>query len=206
MNIFITQLTENPRYFFLVTLAVIPSICLHEYFHAQVALWCGDDTAARNGHLTLNPLKQMGWISLIMFFFIGIAWGQVPVDPRRLTRKQDALVSFAGPFMNLVLAAGAWIACIFLPRFVEAGVVPELLFLYIFVLGMYNIVLFVINMLPIPGLDGWNVLNLFFNFRSVKSEFVKGSMLFLMLGVLVLFDYIFSAAEWVMCFAMSLGV
>ena len=154
MNIFITQLAENPRYFFLVTLAVIPSICLHEYFHAQVALWCGDDTAARNGHLTLNPLKQMGWISLIMFFFIGIAWGQVPVDPRRLTRKQDALVSFAGPFMNLVLAAGAWIACIFLPRFAEAGVVPELLFLYIFVLGMYNIVLFVINMLPIPGLDG----------------------------------------------------
>ena len=143
MNIFITQLAENPRYFFLVTLAVIPSICLHEYFHAQVALWCGDDTAARNGHLTLNPLKQMGWISLIMFFFIGIAWGQVPVDPRRLTRKQDALVSFAGPFMNLVLAAGAWIACIFLPRFVETGVVPELLFLYIFVLGMYNIVLFV---------------------------------------------------------------
>ena len=106
--------------------------------------------------------------------------------------------------MNLVLAAGAWIACIFLPRFVEAGVIPELLFLYIFVLGMYNIVLFVINMLPIPGLDGWNVLNLFFNFGSVKSEFVKGAMLFLMLGVLVLFNYIFYAAEWIMSFAVKL--
>ena len=88
----------------------------------------------------------------------------------------------------------------------DAGVIPELLFLYVFVLGMYNIVLFVINMLPIPGLDGWSVLNLFFNFGSVKSEFVKGSMLFLMLGVLVLFNYIFSAAEWVMIFAVSLGV
>ena len=47
MNIFITQLAENPRNFFLVTLAVIPSICLHEYFHAQVAL--GAATTRRRG-------------------------------------------------------------------------------------------------------------------------------------------------------------
>ena len=79
-----------------MTLAVIPSICLHEYFHAQVAFWCGDDTAAHYGHLTLNPLRQMGWISLVMFFILGIAWGMVPVDRRRLSKGQAALVSFSG--------------------------------------------------------------------------------------------------------------
>ncbi len=197
-NIFITSLFSNPEYFWLVTLSVIPSICLHEYFHAQVAFWCGDDTAAHYGHLTLNPLRQMGWISLIMFFVIGIAWGMVPVDRRRLSKKQAALVSFAGPSMNLLLAVLSWSACIFLPGLVNAGRIPQLLYVYIFFLGMYNIVLFVINMLPIPGLDGWGILSEFFQFRAVGSEFVKGAMLFLMLAIILSFDYVFAAAQWIM--------
>ena len=85
-DIFITSLFSDPEYFWCVTLAVIPSICLHEYFHAQVAFWCGDDTAAHYGHLTLNPLRQMGWISLVMFFILGIAWGMVQRDRRRWFR------------------------------------------------------------------------------------------------------------------------
>ena len=85
-------------------LVVVFSVCLHEYAHARAALWQGDATAAEQGHLTLNPLKQMGPMSLIMLLIIGIAWGAVPVNPGRMRhRYSDALVSFAGPATNLAL-------------------------------------------------------------------------------------------------------
>ena len=83
---------------------VIFSICCHEYAHAQIALWQGDSTAYENGHLTLNPFKQMGVISIITLLIIGISWGAVPVNPNRMKHKySEALVAFAGPFTNLFL-------------------------------------------------------------------------------------------------------
>ena len=151
LNFFITTLSTNPTLFLLVVLSVIPSICLHEYFHAQTALWMGDDTAARQGHLTLNPLRQMGWLSLVMFLLIGIAWGMVPVDRSKLTRKGAILTTFAGPLTNLVLfflSAAALCLMILLDR--NGIVFPELLGLYFQILGLYNLVLFILNMLPIP--------------------------------------------------------
>ena len=83
---------------------VMFSICLHEAAHAYVAMKQGDPTAANHGHLSLNPIKQMGTFSIIMLLLIGIAWGAVPVDPRRMRHKySEALVSFAGPAANLLL-------------------------------------------------------------------------------------------------------
>ena len=63
-DIFIQRLFDDPRSFFMLTFIVVFSVCLHEYSHAQVALWMGDSTAADRGHLTLNPLKQMGWFCI----------------------------------------------------------------------------------------------------------------------------------------------
>ncbi|MCK5845103.1 MAG: site-2 protease family protein, partial [Victivallales bacterium] len=89
-------------------LIIVFSICCHEYMHARTALWQGDDTAARTGHLTLNPLKQMGLISIFMLFMFGIAFGQVPVNPNKMRKPWgEALVSFAGPFANIALFASA---------------------------------------------------------------------------------------------------
>ena len=84
---FIARLIENPRVYAPLALIVIFSICAHELMHAWTALKQGDDTAARLGHLTLNPLKQMGVVSLVMFAFVGVAWGAVPVDPSRMRRR-----------------------------------------------------------------------------------------------------------------------
>ena len=83
MTLFVQYLSSDPLYFFSWTLAVIFSVCFHEYWHAATALKLGDDTAARAGHLSFNPMVQMGPASLIMLLLIGIAWGSVPVDPRR---------------------------------------------------------------------------------------------------------------------------
>ena len=206
MNIFVQTLFTNPFYFWLVTLCVIPSICLHEYSHAQTALWMGDDTAAKNGHLTLNPLRQMGWISLIMFLVIGIAWGAVPVNRNNLTRRGAVLVSLSGPLMNMILAIlGSVLLLILLLLHAHGIPVNSLLAKYFYYLGTFNLVLFLFNMLPVPGLDGWGVIAEFIPFRKVHSEWIKGCMLFLMLLLITCFHYIFMAADWIMHWVPALA-
>src|SRR5262249_8984123 len=87
---------------------VIGSIVLHELAHGWAALWCGDRTPIETGHMTWNPLVHMGQMSLLMFALVGIAWGQMPVDPSRFRgRYDDAKVALAGPLMNLALAITA---------------------------------------------------------------------------------------------------
>jgi len=155
---FIELAAKEPFFYFSWMLIITFSICVHEFAHAQVALWKGDDTAARYGHLSLNPLVQMGWTSLVMLALIGIAWGAVPVDVRRLrTTAAAAMVSFAGPAANLLLCA----------LFGAIGAVTEFLgqdetvTRFLMMASMANAVLFLFNMLPIPMFDGWTVLSLF---------------------------------------------
>src|SRR5262249_34345086 len=85
---------------------MIVSITLHELSHGWVATWQGDDTPRLSGHLTINPVVHMGWMSLVFFALTGMAWGQMPVNPNRFRwgKRGDFLVSLAGPAMNLVLA------------------------------------------------------------------------------------------------------
>ena len=162
MNFFISTLAQDPFYFFSWVGVVAFSICFHEYSHASMALKRGDDTAAREGRLTLNPMIQMGPISLVMLLLLGIAWGSVPVNPARLrTRADAAVVSFAGPAANLLLslvfggvAAGLSMLMGNSPstnlvvRFCDCGCVA-------------NGVLFLFNMLPVPMFDGWSIFSLF---------------------------------------------
>ncbi len=104
MRLFIFYMSESPAYYFSWVFSVMFSICVHEYAHAAMALHHGDDTASQRGHLTLNPLVQMGIRSLILLFVIGIAWGSVPVNLAKLrTRRSAAAVAFAGPLANLFL-------------------------------------------------------------------------------------------------------
>lgn len=179
----------------MVTLAVIPAICLHEYFHAQVALWCGDPTAAMRGHLTLNPLKQMGWMSIVMFLFIGIAWGGVPVNPYNLTKRGRVLTALAGPLMNFILFLLAILTYPLLAIYTQA---PPMLISYVFVIGVYNLILFIFNLLPVPGLDGWNILIQFVNLKKTTSEVFKGAMVLMIFGMLMLYPYITKFAGHVM--------
>ena len=193
--IFISTLFSDPVLFTMIALAVIPAICLHEYFHAQVALWCGDPTAAMQGHLTLNPLKQMGLLSVIMFLMIGIAWGGVPVNPLNLTKRGRVLTALAGPLINFILFL---LAILTYPLLVIYTNVPTLLVSYIFTVGVYNLILCIFNLLPVPGLDGWNILSQFVKIQKTSSEIFKGAMVLLIFGMLMLFPYIAKFAGQVM--------
>ncbi len=140
---------------------VILSITLHELAHGWVAVWQGDDTPRVTGHLSASPFVHMGHVSLIVFLIAGIAWGQMPVDPRnfRWRRWGDAVVAFAGPAMNLALAflaltgAAIWIA--YIPA---EDPLDEKVVIFLTTGGWLNVILCGFNLLPVPPLDGSRIL------------------------------------------------
>ncbi len=141
---------------------VLLAITLHELAHGWAALWQGDDTPRRMRRMTLNPVVHMGPWSLLIFAVIGIAWGVMPTDPSRYRwgRKGRLFVAAAGPAMNLVLAFISLTALAFWQRFATGG--SDLyanVDTFLWTGGLLNIVLAMFNMLPVPPLDGSQVLS-----------------------------------------------
>ncbi|MFA7256349.1 MAG: site-2 protease family protein [Kiritimatiellales bacterium] len=154
---FIQQALTDPTLYFSWIVFVIFSICCHEYAHAYTALRFGDDTAARNGHLTLNPLVQMGMQSMIILALFGLAWGAVPVSDGRVRGAfRRALIAFAGPLMNLILCLIFSLLTVVAEAFGAKSAVS-----FLFIGGAVNGMLFVFNILPVPVLDGFAVLSAF---------------------------------------------
>ena len=194
--LYITRFAEDWRFYSALSLGVIFSICVHEFCHAYAALKQGDPTAADRGHLTLNPLKQMGWWSLIMFAMVGIAWGCVPVDPSRMRRKwSHAWVAAAGPLANLglfVLFCGGAAAV-----FAASGDANAFAINILLHISVMNMVLFMLNLLPAPGLDGWTVLTYFFpRLNRTDSEWINGSSLVILLLVFAGIRYLVIAGSF----------
>lgn len=142
-------------------LALVLSISFHEFAHAWLANELGDTTARNQGRLTLNPLVHFDPLGALMIVFMaiagwGIGWGKpVPVNPYNLRvnpRIGMGLTSAAGPFSNLVLAA---LFAIPLRLGLE---LPTLLAVFFYVVVVVNIGLALFNLIPLPPLDGFGVL------------------------------------------------
>ena len=165
-RMFIQSLQTNPPFFFAVVITVVVSITIHELAHGVTAVWCGDRTPIEEGHMTLNPAVHMGAFSIIALLLTGIAWGLMPINPLRMRgRYSEALVAFAGPLSNVLLALlsltalGLWYRYgeEVLPRGTPAGNLQFLLWVF----GYINVSLAFFNMIPIPPLDGWRILENF---------------------------------------------
>jgi Zn-dependent protease len=150
-------------------LVLVLSLTVHEAAHAWSAYRLGDPTARMLGRLSLNPAVHVDMVGTVLFPLIALAtnlpligWAKpVPVDMRhfRAPRRDFALVALAGPVSNLLLAAGASMLFVPLERLAERGAaVPELLVTTLLLAVIVNVLLAVFNMLPIPPLDGGNVL------------------------------------------------
>jgi Zn-dependent protease len=145
---------------------VIFSIVLHELSHGWAAIANGDNTPRELGHMTMNPVVHMGWMSLVFFAIAGFAWGQMPTMPQRYRheRRGRVLVALAGPAMNVLLAlisltaAGAWVAAVRTGKISPADHTAANVTEFLFIGGFINLVLGAFNMLPVPPLDGSEVL------------------------------------------------
>lgn len=175
MDLFIAELFNNPVHYASVVAAFAGSICVHEYSHAKVATGLGDPTAKEAGFLTVNPLKVMGWMSIAALLLFGFSWGAVPVmrnDPNRLRRSA---VSLAGPLSNLALLGLAALAV----KGVVAWTLPLPLWMGMFLEAVLyaNAILFLLNIVPVPGLDGWGAVEPFLPSALVPGEQAKGAIL-----------------------------
>lgn len=140
-----------------VTLVI--SLSVHEFSHAAAAYALGDETAKRYGRLTLNPLAHLDPFGALMVMLVGFGWAKpVPVSAHVVNRKTPfglALVSFAGPASNFLLALIA--ALIYRIPALSLGWFEYALVNFVVI----NLSLGVFNLLPIAPLDGEKIVERF---------------------------------------------
>jgi Zn-dependent protease len=170
-----------------VAITLIIAFSVHEFSHAFTAWKFGDDTAKNQGRLTLNPMSHLDPIGTILIFIAGFGWAR-PVPVNRFFFKKPRLagisVSFAGPLSNLILVCIGYIIWYGLVATGVSASLPSAVpdFLNIFI-GL-NAVLFIFNLLPLPPLDGYRIVEdlMPIDVRAKMTQFEQyGTLIFLIL-------------------------
>jgi len=139
--------------FALLLIALVVSLSFHEFGHALVAKWHGDDTAKRAGRLTVNPLAHIDPVGLLMVVLVGFGYAKpVPTDPRNFrSATSDLWIAAAGPAMNLLLALCTWNFYLALRANGWENAGAETFFT---LLAQINLLLMVFNLIRLGRLDG----------------------------------------------------
>lgn len=173
MLIFGSGLLDNPPALFAflaaISVALVVGLSFHECCHAWMANELGDDTAARQGRLTLNPIVHIDPLGALMMFAIGFGFARpTPVNPYRLRtgpKIGNALVAVAGPLSNFAIAIlcaiplrMGWIDGVANVEAIRDASGEEILGLFIFFILYINVLLGIFNLIPIHPLDGFKVV------------------------------------------------
>ncbi|OSP40667.1 hypothetical protein B7767_25070 [Streptomyces sp. 13-12-16] len=181
-----TGFAEQPgvAVFLFVTAAWIVSLCLHEYAHARTALHSGDISVGAKGYLTLNPMKYthalLSIVLPVVFVVmggIGLPGGAVFIERGWIRgRWRHSLISAAGPLTNVLFAvvctAPFWLGAL-------DGVPADFRFALAF-LALLQVTAAILNFLPVPGLDGYGVIEpwLSYGIRRQVEPFAPFGLLF----------------------------
>lgn len=179
-------------YIAIVIGVILVSMTFHEVMHGFMAYWLGDDTAKRQGRLTLNPLKHIDpFMTLALPVVLAIIGAPifggakpVPFNPDRLKYDEwgAAMVAAAGPLTNLL------ISFVVFGLYVVLGTPDGLLGLILTTTVMVNLGFFIFNMIPFPPLDGSRVI------YALAPEFVRRGMEAIeRYGIIIVFALIFFA-------------
>jgi Zn-dependent protease len=159
------------------------SLTVHEYAHGWMAYRYGDDTAKRMGRLTLNPLAHISLFGTIILPLIAhFGWAKpVPVNFSILTKRQLFKVAAAGPLANILLAV--ILTGVFHLLHLQA---MSLLGTFLLLAILFNLVLAVFNLLPIPPLDGSRMVAA----RLKSPEAIRAYNRFARYGIFVLIGFL----------------
>lgn len=173
---------------------IIPAILLaftfHEYAHAITADRLGDKTPRFQGRLTLNPISHIDPIGFIMILVFGFGWAKpVQTNPSAFKNyyKDDLKVSLAGPLANIGLA---FIFSIMLGVYSKFGLestqLGSIIYIIIYYTAYLNCMLFFLNLIPIPGFDGFHILRDLFPkaFYKLSDSIYRYEFLLFMLLIL----------------------
>lgn len=156
------DLIEVALAFFSTLVVIFVVFPIHECAHALMAKVLGDDTAEREGRLTLNPFAHIDFMGALAMCLCNIGWAKpTPVDIRRCTkvtlRTANGLVAFAGPLSNILLS---YILMIVYKILVTSATGITMYYVAIGVLEIIviNIYLAVFNLIPIPPFDGYHII------------------------------------------------
>ena len=184
----------------LLVIPMVLSLSVHEWAHAFSAWKLGDDTAEREGRLTLNPIVHIDPLGTLLLPLLGIPFGwakPVPVNPARFGRKVSmrtgmAITAAAGPASNFVLALLCSIAFGLMLRFGQnLGRQADAIYTLLGYSIQLNISLGLFNLLPIPPLDGSRIASRYFEHRFPAFwENVERYSRFLLIGVFLLANVI----------------
>ena len=151
-------------YLISILLAAVPSlfcITLHETAHGLTALWLGDKTAQREGRLTLNPIKHLDLMGLLMLLVFHFGWAKpVPVNPRNFKNPKlgMSITALAGPLCNFLITVLFLFLYGLLFRRLSGHSTGELFLELIQMTAILSLGLCIFNLLPIPPLDGSKIL------------------------------------------------
>ena len=156
--------------------ALLVAIPVHEMGHAAAAYFQGDRSVRYFGYFTLDPRRFLDPLGVIAVFIALVGWGRrVPIQPNRISTMRQRLVhELGGPAANLVVAIvlgfllRGLMAMGLQPSFsLSAGLIGALVYAIVFL----NLSIFAFQLLPIPGLDGWDVVETLFRSRNPRFFF-----------------------------------
>jgi len=164
----------------IVAIPALICITIHELAHGYTAYRLGDNTAKEMGRLTLNPIKHIDIVGLVMILVVRFGWAKpVPVNMQNFKHPKwyMALTALAGPLSNILLAVIVLFVFMLLPHpfggiraleniFLSPS--PNPVALVIFYMALINIALALFNLLPIPPLDGSKI---FFSLLPEKQYY-----------------------------------
>ena len=176
--------------------AFMLAITVHEFSHGYIAYRLGDPTAKEAGRLTFNPISHLDLFGTLALLFIGFGWAKpVPVNPYNFAnpRKDNLWVALAGPASNFISAFFFGLLFRALHLFLSGSEIGQVILVMIYLAVWINLILTIFNLLPIPPLDGFHILEGLVSYESyVKlQEFSRyGPMILLGLILVSSFAHI----------------
>lgn len=170
--------------------AILIAFTFHEFAHAITADMLGDKTPRFQGRITLNPISHIDPMGFILILLVGFGWAKpVQTNPSAYKNyyKDDLKVSLAGPMANMILGfVFAIVAILFYKFSPMQGALNEIILQILILTGSINCMLFFLNLVPVPGFDGFHIIRDLFPkfFYNISDSVTRYQFLLFMVLIL----------------------